>query len=91
MVGPISELHLSYLHGQGRLHRCLHALLAPRCSSTYQLSVSKWMFKLLNEEGEWQELIHNKYLHRIVTQVSLKSTDSPFMERFNEIQRRVFQ
>ena len=24
--------------------------------------LSKWLFKLLNEEGVWQELLHNKYL-----------------------------
>jgi hypothetical protein len=24
--------------------------------------LSKWLFKLLNEEGVWQEILHNKYL-----------------------------
>jgi hypothetical protein len=24
--------------------------------------LNKWFFKLLNEEGVWQELLHNKYL-----------------------------
>jgi hypothetical protein len=24
--------------------------------------LSKWLFKLLTEEGIWQELIHNKYI-----------------------------
>jgi hypothetical protein len=25
--------------------------------------LSKWLFKLLNEEGMWQELLQNKYLN----------------------------
>jgi hypothetical protein len=23
--------------------------------------ISKWLFKLLNEKGVWEELLHNKY------------------------------
>ena len=46
--------------------------------------LSKWLFKLLNEEGVWQELIHNKYLNsKTLSQVTAKPTDSPFWnERF---------
>jgi hypothetical protein len=34
---------------------------------------------MLNEQGVWQELIHNKYLHsKTLSQVSAKPTDSPF-------------
>ena len=40
--------------------------------------LSKWLFKLLNE-GVWQELLHNKYLHsNTLSQVQSKPTDSPF-------------
>jgi hypothetical protein len=41
--------------------------------------LSKWMFKLLNENGMWQELIHNKYLKtKTLSQVQAKPTDSVF-------------
>ena len=41
--------------------------------------LSKWLFKLLNEEGVWQELLHNKYLsQKTLAQVKAKPTDSPF-------------
>ena len=41
--------------------------------------ISKWLFKLLNEEGVWQELIHNKYLYsKTLSQVTAKPMDSPF-------------
>jgi hypothetical protein len=39
--------------------------------------LSKWLFKLLNEEGVWQELLHNKYLLGKM-QVTAKPTDSQF-------------
>jgi hypothetical protein len=41
--------------------------------------LSKWLFKLLNEEGMWQELLHTKYLRtKSLSQVQAKPTDSPF-------------
>lgn len=41
--------------------------------------LSKWIFKLLNEEGVWQELQHNKYLNnKTLSKVEAKPTDSPF-------------
>jgi hypothetical protein len=41
--------------------------------------LSKWPYKLLNKEGVWQELLHNKYLHsKTPSQVSTKPTESPF-------------
>jgi hypothetical protein len=41
--------------------------------------LSKWLFKLLNEQGVWQELIKNKYLHsKSLSQVKAKPMDSPF-------------
>jgi hypothetical protein len=40
---------------------------------------SKWLFKLLNEKGMWQKLIHNKYLKtKTLSQVQAKPIDSPF-------------
>ena len=41
--------------------------------------ISKWLFKLLHEEGVWQELLTNKYLRdKSLSQVEAKPTDSPF-------------
>jgi hypothetical protein len=41
--------------------------------------LSKWLFKLLNEEGMWQELLCNKYLkNKTLSQISANPTDSPF-------------
>jgi hypothetical protein len=41
--------------------------------------LSKWIFKLLTEEGVWKELLTNKYLgEKTLSQVQLKPTDSPF-------------
>jgi hypothetical protein len=39
--------------------------------------LSKWLFKLLNKEGVWQELLHNQYLkNKTLLQVTTKPTDS---------------
>jgi hypothetical protein len=41
--------------------------------------LSKWLFKLINENGVWQQILHNKYLHsKTLSQVTSKPTDSPF-------------
>jgi hypothetical protein len=41
--------------------------------------LSKWLFKLINEEGIWQELLQNKYLsQKTLSQVQAKPMDSPF-------------
>jgi hypothetical protein len=41
--------------------------------------LSKWIFMLLNEDGMWQELLHNKYLRtKNLSQVQAKPMDSPF-------------
>jgi hypothetical protein len=41
--------------------------------------LSKWLFKLINEQGVWQELLQNKYLKdKTISQVTAKPTDSPF-------------
>jgi len=39
--------------------------------------VSKWLFKLFNRDGVWQEILRNKYLrHKTLTQVQYMSGDS---------------
>ena len=41
--------------------------------------LSKWLFKLINEEGIWQSLLRKKYLKNETTaQVQKKSGDSHF-------------
>jgi hypothetical protein len=41
--------------------------------------LSKWLFKIINEEGMWQELLCNKYLKRKkLAKVHAKPTDSLF-------------
>ena len=41
--------------------------------------LSKWLFKLCNEEGVWQELSRNKYLkNKTLGQVNKKPRDSYF-------------
>jgi hypothetical protein len=41
--------------------------------------LSKWLFKLLNEDGVWQRLLRNKYLrYKSLTQAVRKSGDSHF-------------
>jgi hypothetical protein len=41
--------------------------------------LSKWLFKLLNEEGRWRQLLKNKYLEdKSLTQISRRPDDSHF-------------
>ena len=41
--------------------------------------LSKWLFKLLTEEGMWQQLLLNKYVkNKTLAQVEVKPMDSPF-------------
>jgi hypothetical protein len=41
--------------------------------------LSKWLFKILTEEGMWQQLITNKYIkNQTLAQVEAKPSDSPF-------------
>jgi hypothetical protein len=48
--------------------------------------LSKWMFKLFNEEGKWQELLRNKYLrNRTLTQAERRKGDSQFWSGLMEI------
>jgi hypothetical protein len=40
--------------------------------------LSKWLDKLINQEGVWQELLHNKYLNnKTLSQVTVQPQDSP--------------
>ena len=41
--------------------------------------LSKWLYKLCNEEGLWQEILRNKYLKNCtLSQISKKAGDSHF-------------
>jgi len=41
--------------------------------------LNKWLYKLLNEDGIWQELIRNKYIkNKTLSQVTKKPGDSHF-------------
>jgi hypothetical protein len=41
--------------------------------------LSKWLYKLLNEDGMWQQLLKNKYLgDKSLTQISRRPGDSHF-------------
>jgi hypothetical protein len=53
--------------------------------------LSKWLFKLLNEEGVWQELLHNKYLrHKTLSAVQAKPTDSSFWKGLMRVKEEFF-
>jgi hypothetical protein len=53
--------------------------------------LSKWLFKLLNEEGVWQELLHNKYLsQKTLAEVQAKPTDSPFWKGLMRVKEDFF-
>ena len=50
--------------------------------------LSKWLFKLLNEQGVWQELINNKYLHsKMLSQVTSKPFDPPFWKGLMKVNK----
>jgi hypothetical protein len=54
--------------------------------------LSKWLFKLLNEQGMWQELLHNKYLHsKTLSHVQVKPTDSPFWKGIMNVRDEFFK
>ena len=52
--------------------------------------LSKWLFKLLNEEGVWQELINNKYLHSKHSQVTANAFNSPFWKGLMRVKEEFF-
>ncbi|WVZ54247.1 hypothetical protein U9M48_005072 [Paspalum notatum var. saurae] len=48
--------------------------------------IKKWLFKLCNEDGIWQQLIHNKYLkNKTLSQVEKRPRDSHFWSGLMEI------
>ena len=54
--------------------------------------LSKWLFKILREEGVWQELLSNKYLQgKTLAQTEPKSTDSPFWKGIMAVKHEFFQ
>ena len=53
--------------------------------------LSKWLFKLLSEDGVWQYLLRNKYsFAKSLSQVSLKPTDSPFWKGLVRVKEEFF-
>jgi hypothetical protein len=53
--------------------------------------LSKWLYKLLTEEGMWQQILHNKYLHsKTLPQVEAKPTDSPFWKGLMKVKSDFF-
>ena len=53
--------------------------------------LSKWLFKLLNEDGVWQELLQNKYLqNKTLAQVEAQPTDSPFWKGLMRVKEDFF-
>ena len=53
--------------------------------------LSKWLSKLLNEEGIWQDLLHNKYLYnKTLAEVQVKPTDSPFWKGLMDVKDDFF-
>lgn len=53
--------------------------------------LSKWLFKLLNEDGVWQELLHNKYLRqKTLSEVQARPSDSAFWKGLMEVKQEFF-
>jgi hypothetical protein len=53
--------------------------------------LSEWLFKFLNEDNMWQQLLHNKYLkNETLSQVEVKPTDSPFWKGLMHVKQDFF-
>src|SRR6266540_1383109 len=53
--------------------------------------LSKWLYKLLNEEGVWQQILQNKYLNdKSLSQVEAEPTDSPFWKGLMKVKDEFF-
>jgi hypothetical protein len=49
------------------------------------------LFKLINEDGVWQELLRNKYLNsKTLSQVTTKPFDSPFWKGLMKVKEDFF-
>jgi hypothetical protein len=54
--------------------------------------LSKWLFKLLSEEGMWQQLLCNQYLkNKTLAQVEVKPTDSHFWKGLMHVKENLFK
>ena len=54
--------------------------------------LSKWLFKLLNEEGTWQTLLRRKYLgNKTLSQVTKQPGDSHFWTGLMEVKEHFFE
>jgi hypothetical protein len=54
--------------------------------------LGKWIFKLLNEDGLWQQLLKKKYLKgKTLSQVERKKGDSHFWLGLMEIKKLVLE
>ena len=50
--------------------------------------LSIWLFKLINEDGVWQQLLRRKYLsHKTITQVEYMPGDSQIWSGFMNIKQ----
>jgi hypothetical protein len=50
----------------------------------------KWLFKLLNEDGMWQELLRNKYIKdKTLGSYHKKTNRLPFLEKLDECERHL--
>ena len=52
--------------------------------------LSKWLFKLINEEGIWQQMLRNKYLANKTITRGEKTWGFPVLVRANEGQKCFF-
>ena len=53
--------------------------------------LSKWLFKMMHEEGVWQELLSNKYLgDKTLSQVQATPLDSPFWKGLMRVKHEIF-
>lgn len=53
--------------------------------------LSSWLYKILTEEGVWQKLLRNKYLHsNTLSEVVAKQTDSSFWKCLMGASKMIF-
>jgi hypothetical protein len=54
--------------------------------------LSKWLFKLLNEDDLWQEILNKKYLkNKMLSQVEKKKGGSQFWSRLMEVKNQFLE
>jgi hypothetical protein len=54
--------------------------------------LSKWLDKLINSEGAWQELLHKKYLYnKTLSQLTVHPHDSPFWRGLMKVKEEFFK